>query len=132
MLIGEIANKSGFTRDTIRYYEKIGLIQAERLDRYSNNYRNYSSIVLQRLIQISDLKTVGFTLTEIIDLLKDFECLNQPCADLPVKLDDKISQVESKIEALINYKKSLKKFEVRAMVIVKPRMDSLTALYPNN
>ena len=107
MLIGELAQESGFSRDTIRYYEKLGLIQVGAIGRHSNNYKNYPLSTLECLIQISHLKTLGFTLTEIASLLSSFDEKDNPCADLPKQLADKISVFDNKIALLESYKRKL-------------------------
>lgn len=45
MLIGIIAQESGFSRDTIRYYEKIGLLRLPKRARRENNYKEYSPAI---------------------------------------------------------------------------------------
>lgn len=107
MLIGELASKSGFSRDTIRYYEKLGLLQAAVLERQENNYKNYSPQTLERLVQIRQFKEMGFTLTEAAGLFKDFESESEPCAELPEQLDRKISLLDEKIKLLAHYKSTL-------------------------
>ena len=49
MLIGELSAKTGLTRDTIRFYEKEGLIKIARKQRRENNYKEYDETVLERL-----------------------------------------------------------------------------------
>lgn len=107
MLIGELAKKSGFSRDTIRYYEKLGLINPDELERDNNNYKHYSQNALEQLTQISHLKSLGFTLKEITGLLHSFEMKDKPCADLPQQLAMKISAFEDKITLLESYKSKL-------------------------
>lgn len=107
MLIGKLAAESGFSRDTIRYYEKLGLIRADNLNRHDNNYKNYPPQILARLVQISQLKALGFTLTEIDGLLKSFESAGPPCVDLPAQLDAKIALFDTKIALLERYKHKL-------------------------
>jgi len=70
MLIGELARRSGFSKDTIRYYEKIGLIVlAARRRTVSNSYRDYPEDTLHTLAAIRKYKQLGFTLEEIRELL---------------------------------------------------------------
>ena len=111
MLIGKLASESGFSRDTIRYYEKLGLISADARTRHDNNYKNYPSKVLVNLAQISHLKTLGFTLGEISGLLESFESSTRPCADLPEKLHEKIALFDKKIALLKDYRDKLKLVE---------------------
>ncbi len=73
MLIGELSKKTGFSRDTIRYYEKLGLISAPRRAGIFNNYKNYTTPVLKRLLAIRQIKDYGFTLKETQAMLVLFE-----------------------------------------------------------
>lgn len=107
MLIGKLAAVSGFSRDTIRYYEKLGLLHVGMNARRDNNYKDYSPRVLERLIQIRQLKGLGFTLSEIADLLGALAQADSPCADLPAQLDKKILLIEEKISLLTKYKSKL-------------------------
>lgn len=107
MLIGELAEKSGFSRDTIRYYEKLGLLEITTNDRQENNYKNYSPRDLKRLVQIGFFKELGFTLSEVSGLFKAFSREGDPCADLPDLLDEKITLLDVKISQLQDYKNKL-------------------------
>ncbi|MFN0293524.1 MerR family transcriptional regulator [Pedobacter helvus] len=59
MLIGELVAKTGLSRDTVRFYEKQGLIAVGRKQRRENNYKEYSDEVLERLLTIKRLKNFG-------------------------------------------------------------------------
>lgn len=107
MLIGELSAKSGFSRDSIRFYEKIGLIRVTIRERRSNNYKEYSAEILQRLENIHQLKQFGFTLKEIAELLNLIDANRSPCEGLPEKLGEKISVIEDKIDQLENFKSRL-------------------------
>ncbi len=65
--IGNVAELTGVSRQTIRHYEKEGLLPEP--DRTPSNYRVYTSDVIDRLIFIVHLKNWGFSLEEIRDLL---------------------------------------------------------------
>lgn len=74
------AKKSGFSRDTIRFYEKIGLIKLEE-DDWRNRYqsKDYSEGVLRRLIrhidqQINELMAVKAKLQEVVDAPSCTDC----------------------------------------------------------
>jgi DNA-binding transcriptional MerR regulator len=62
MLVGELAQRTNLSRDTIRFYEKLQLIKP--LIR-SNGYKDYTEQNLQQLKLIQSAKKLGFTLTEI-------------------------------------------------------------------
>ena len=70
MLIGEISKKTELSRDTIRFYEKRGLIKVESSVSEFNNYKEYTEDTLRRLLLIKKTKRFGFTLNEISELLE--------------------------------------------------------------
>jgi DNA-binding transcriptional MerR regulator len=107
MLIGELAKKSGFTRDTIRFYEKNGLIALEKGSRFENNYKDYSDHVLRRLEVIRKIKDMGFTLLEIKAMIDLFESgmLEQERGKKYV--EKKIQRIDQKIEELKNIRSML-------------------------
>lgn len=110
MLIGELSKRSGFSRDTIRYYEKLGLVTTA-MDRLAGNgYKNYSLEILERLLHIHRLKTCGFTLLEIRRLLVQHD--DRPaCDNLPAQLAEKIMKIDKKVAVLLEYKQSLLKIQ---------------------
>lgn len=108
MLIGKLAVLSGFSRDTIRYYEKLKLISAVPASGSKNNYKNYSQQTLDDLARIFELKSLGFTLSEIAALLKAFNTSDARCIALPEVLRAKISMFDQKIELLNQYRHKLK------------------------
>lgn len=73
MQIGELSKKTGVSRDTIRYYEKLGLIPPPKRAGLFNNYKNYTAPVLKRLLAIRKIKAYGFTLKETQAMLIFFE-----------------------------------------------------------
>jgi DNA-binding transcriptional MerR regulator len=73
MQIGELSKKSGFSKDTIRFYEKIGLIKLEDDQRERYQFKDYSEGVLKRLVAIRKMKDYGFTLQETRGLFLLFE-----------------------------------------------------------
>ncbi len=59
--IGEFAERTGISKDTIRYYEKIGLLQPEIINKY-REYNNNDVILIETIIK---LKQTGFSLLEV-------------------------------------------------------------------
>lgn len=104
MLISELSEKTGLSKDTIRFYEKKGLIIIDKDERRDNNYKEYSSQVLDRLIVIKVIKKLGFTLNEITSLLKVWEGNKGSCDILTDKIHDKISAIDQEIEILKSVK----------------------------
>ena len=90
MLIGEFAQASGLTRDTIRFYEKIGLISTTETRRGANRYKHYDRALLERMELVGKAKLLGFTLPEIGKLIRDWEgnrlSLNQKRAIIADKI----------------------------------------------
>ena len=107
MLIGELAKLTGFSKDTIRYYEKIGLLNNKKRNRSENNYRNYSEFTVSKLHMIKKIKALGFTLNEI----KDFFLYDQhnmiDCDSLNAVIHQKIKQIEVKLAELNLIKQKL-------------------------
>lgn len=109
MLIGELANKTGFSRDTIRFYEKKGLISVGRKERRDNNYKEYSDEVLERLFMIKKIKNFGFTLNETDELLQMIGMNTASCSTVSTKMTDKIGVIEAKIQELQEVKQMMQK-----------------------
>ncbi|MDF2191315.1 MerR family transcriptional regulator [Paraflavitalea sp. CAU 1676] len=100
MLIGELAKKSGLTRDTIRFYEKQGLIKVGWRERRENNYKEYSAGVLRRLLLFKKIKSYGFTLQECAEIISLIDANLASCDRVSKAADDKIIAIESKIQEL--------------------------------
>jgi len=107
MYIGELSKQTGFSKDTIRWYEKIGLIQLDKQSRGENNYRNYTPKILARLIIIKQLKLLGFTLKDIETLLKlnKHELIN--CNTVSEIYLNRLHVIEEKIRTLQDMKSKL-------------------------
>ncbi len=65
--IGTLAKRAGVGVDTVRYYERTGLLKPN--ERLASGYRRYSSLEIRRLRFIRKAQALGFTLKEIRDLL---------------------------------------------------------------
>lgn len=100
MLIGEVVRRSGVSRDTIRYYERLGLIRTEGPSAPTNSYKMYATDTLTRLELIRQGKKLGFSLTEIIDGLDLLS--NEQLSDVAAenRLVNKIKTIDQKIQAL--------------------------------
>ena len=87
-------------RGTIRFYEKQGLIKVKRNDRRANNYKEYSSDNLKRLLTIKVIKGFGFTLNETSELLELIESNQASCDNIAEKAAEKVKLIEAKIAEL--------------------------------
>lgn len=100
MLIGELSKRTGFSHDTIRFYEKKGLIDVKRKERRDNNYKEYSEAVYERLVLIKTIKDLGFTLNEIDEFIEAWGEESATCSNLTSHLTDKINRVDEQIGLL--------------------------------
>ena len=100
MLIGEIVRQTGVSRDTIRYYERLGLLQAEGRPSEFNNYKAYPAATITRLGLIQQAKSLGFTLAEIADVLYLWENAQLSSAAIQVRITDKVAAINEKIRLL--------------------------------
>ncbi|SMR83438.1 DNA-binding transcriptional regulator, MerR family [Aliiroseovarius halocynthiae] len=96
MKIGEIAERVGVSTDTLRYYEKRGLI---RSDRHTNGYRDFHKDVAERVRQIRLAQSLGFSLTEIEALLSTLDS-TIPVDQLRQVLDEKLTEINQRISQL--------------------------------
>ncbi len=105
--IGELAQLCDVKADTLRFYEKHGLLSPSM--RTESGYRMYSSDDAERLRFILRAKAVGFTLNEITELLSiELDKSNWACADVKGMVDSKLVQVEAKLSELNQFRDSLK------------------------
>ena len=98
MLIGELARQVGLTPPTIRFYEKKGLLDARHMTRMSNNYKEYNPTALERLHRVSQAKSAGFTLSETVQLFREWDTLG-PKEQRGLLLD-KIKQIKQRMTEL--------------------------------
>lgn len=98
MKIGELAQRSGVNIDTVRYYEREGLLPlAQRL---ASGYRVYDDPDVKRLRFVRRAKALGFTLPEIRELLALSDHRDDDMASLKSAAIEKLASVESKLAEL--------------------------------
>jgi len=108
MRIGELSKNTGFQVDTLRYYEKLNLLVP--VSRTESGYREYDGESLKQLRFIKQAKSVGFSLSEISELLTlRVERDQHSCGDVKTIAEQKIKQIEKKIEELVFIKNALHK-----------------------
>lgn len=97
MLIAEVERLSGLSRDTIRYYERIGLLPTP--PRRSNGYRAYEAHTLVLLSFIRSAQQIGFSLDQVRAALPHLRHPPQRCEELlsalVVKREDILQQIAS-------------------------------------
>ncbi|MFH1303672.1 MAG: heavy metal-responsive transcriptional regulator [Planctomycetota bacterium] len=105
--IGQVAERSGVGIETVRFYEREGLIP--KPDRSSSGYRLFDDETIARLQFIRRAKELGFTLIEIKELLSLRLDTTTSCADIKSRAEAKIADIDEKIRTLKRMKTTLKK-----------------------
>lgn len=98
MRIGELAKATGTKAETIRYYEREGILPAA--DRTDSNYRDYSSDHLATLTFVRRARELGFSMAQVRELLVLSDHDDKPCADVDQLVQRQMAEVERKISDL--------------------------------
>jgi MerR family copper efflux transcriptional regulator len=107
MTIGRLARRIGVSVDTLRFYERKGLIVRPR--RMLSGYRNYSDDVIDRLRFVKDAKGLGFSLREIQELLMLGVKSTRECGPITRKAEAKLFQMTEEIARLQRLRRTLRK-----------------------
>lgn len=102
MTIGRLASKASINVETIRYYERRGLIKQP--PKPKAGYRKYGGDTLQRLLFIKRAKTLGFSLDDIEKLLVLSE---GRCADVQSIAEQKMKHIKAKAQDLLRLEDAL-------------------------
>ncbi len=105
LTIGKLAKRAGVNVETIRFYERKGLIQQP--SRNGPGYRQYPQEILKRLQFIRTSKLLGLTLREISGLLNLLDNRMLDCNDAEKLLNKKLDEIEAQICALKKMKQQL-------------------------
>ena len=100
MLIGQIANQTGVTKDAIRHYIDVGLLKPTPKQAGTRNYQDFSDRDVERLKWIVLGKSLGFTLSEIEHYLTMFMDDNLSLDDAAAMFREKLTQIDEKINHL--------------------------------
>ena len=119
MNANEVAKAAGIGKDTLRYYEKIGLISIP--PRGQNGYRQYPASVLDELRFIRLGQSVGFTLNEIKPAIPfiqnpkpDCPLLKNAIASQIQRIEDKMRELKQSRETLMRWQQKLEQHPVNA------------------
>lgn len=137
MRIGNLAEATGTPVETIRFYEREGLIPAAR--RTDNNYRQYSAAHAERLAFIRQCRNLDMTLDEIRSLLRLRDSPPKDCGEVNTLLDDHIGHVAQRIRELRALEKDLKALRARCASLhpleecgILNQLDSVAAQGPQS
>ena len=103
--ISQLAKAAGIPTTTLRYYERIGLVEPE--DRSSGNYRLYGDESLRKLNFIRAAQTIGFTLDDIRTLLGYRSGKTPSCHDVQELIEVRLTDIDRRMRDLRQVQKVL-------------------------
>jgi DNA-binding transcriptional MerR regulator len=106
LTIGEVAARTGETRDTIRYYERIGLVP--KPIRTAAGYRQYREGVVNRLALIRNAQRFGFPLRDIARFLGVRDGGGKPCHDVRAAAQRMLEAVDRQIAEMVATRKQMR------------------------
>ena len=98
MRIGELGKATGVDVETIRYYEKAGLLDVP--ERLPNGYRSYGTAHLERLSFIRHCRALDIPLAEITRLVDFMMHPSADCGDINALIDSQISKVRARLASM--------------------------------
>jgi Cd(II)/Pb(II)-responsive transcriptional regulator len=108
MKIGQLADKTGLSIQTIRFYERKALLAAP--ERTQSNYRSYSEEALKQLLFIKQCRALDMTIEEISLVLETRANPDNSCESVNATIDKHIEDIESRIIELNALQKTLLSF----------------------
>lgn len=106
LTIGQVAQRAGMGVETIRFYERQGLI--EEPPRRPSGYRQYAPEVVARLRFIRRAKELGFTLEEVRELLELRVDEERTCDEVRARAEAKLEDISGKIAELVRMRSALR------------------------
>ncbi|MDB5053348.1 MAG: hypothetical protein JWM44_1398 [Bacilli bacterium] len=100
MKIQTLAQRTGLTAPTIRYYEKEGLLNKRHVRRGENNYRDYCEEAADHLRMIKKMQNVGFTIAELKEVIKADEANELSLSRVVELLRQKMQVIKRKKDEL--------------------------------
>lgn len=104
--IGQLAKEAGVPTSTVRYYERVGLLQPD--GRSGGNYRLYSLAALERLRFIRAAQVTGFTLDDVTILFGLRDGATEPCKEVQALIEERLADTEQRLKDLHHVQKVLK------------------------
>ena len=103
--IGEVSKQSGIGIETLRFYEKMGLLG--RPARTASGYRLYDAEALDRLDFIKRAQVLGFSLAEIARIIAEKQAGQSPCRAVREIVRARLKELDERIKQMQLYKKEL-------------------------
>jgi MerR family copper efflux transcriptional regulator len=104
---GDLAEMAAVSPDTIRHYERIGVLP--RASRTLSGYRVYPASALERVLVVQRALRIGFTLAELAEVLKARDAGGTPCRRVYQLAQDKLKGIDADIETLKRTRRYVKK-----------------------
>src|SRR5437763_5606183 len=98
MRAGELARAAGVSTDTLRHYERKGVLPKPR--RSPNGYREYASESLARVLLVRRALAFGFTLDELARVLRARERGGAPCREVRALAAEKVTALDARLHDL--------------------------------
>lgn len=108
MRIGELAARAGVTPKAVRYYERLGLVKAERTPA---GYRDFDDTSLDIIAMICSAKRLGVRLGEMDEIIALVRERQRPCENVRSVIRAKRSEVAERIVSLLEFDKFLARLE---------------------
>jgi DNA-binding transcriptional MerR regulator len=118
MKIHELAQRTGLTPPTIRFYEKEGLLDARHVQRGENNYRYYCEEAVEHLLMVKKVQAVGFTLVELKEVIQAEEADDLPLRKKIELLSQKMLEIEKKKDELVQVQTHLARMLANKMALM--------------
>jgi len=128
--IGALSKHTGTNIETVRYYERVGLLPAPA--RSSGGYRLYGSDHLKRLTFIRRARALGFSLAEVRKLLTLADERRRPCSEVRLVATAHLEDVKGKIADLRRMERVLKDTVARCEAGGGSHCAVIDALYPDD
>jgi DNA-binding transcriptional MerR regulator len=106
MKIGEVASLANVSVDAIRFYERRGVLPAAT--RRASGYREYTMATVERLRFVRSLRDMGFTLGEVVGLLRDVDRGSAVCATERWRFEAVLTRVDQKLAELRVVRRTLR------------------------
>jgi MerR family transcriptional regulator, copper efflux regulator len=107
MRISEVAKAAGVGVETVRFYERKGLVVQPKRPVLSGGFRSYSTEAVERIRFIRQAQEIGFSLREIKDLLSLRVDPDADCGEVRTHARTKLEEVNRKIASLTDMKAAL-------------------------
>lgn len=98
MRIGEIAKRAGVSVDTVRFYERVGVLPAPA--RTESGYRDYEPETAERIQLTRELQGIGFTLSDAVDALAAHDAGGATCESERWRLQAALDRVDARLAEL--------------------------------